>query len=546
MQDADKYDVVVLGSGAAGLAAALAAHENGLRAIVLEKSAKVGGGTTNSYGLLWFGSNHLAAKAGYSDTREETLEYMHFLAGGEAITANLDAFVDRSPDALRFFEDCGVPFRIARGVKDHYFGVAPGAKEEGRSLEVELVSGHDLGPWRDRVRMSSVQPCFITAEEQIRWGGVNRAAQWDPELVRTRQEADMRGKGVGLVCQLLKCLLARGVPVETSFTTDRLLRDGDRVTGVMAGHRHILARRGVLLATGGYESNGEMVRAFEGLPDWMSQVPPSVTGDGLVLGTEVGGAIHTLRNNMQLFLGFGIPVEEGHDPEFHLAGIVELCSPHTMVVNAAGVRFADEAYFQGMIPSLRHFDVLKHTYPNLPCFLIFDQQYASRYSFAGQPAGRIPQWVARADDLTSLANKLGIEPVGLSTTASQFSAHANTGKDPDFHRGELAWRLAHDSDVPAGMNQSLGSIETPPFYGIELRPSGASSAGLLTNAHGQVVGSRGKPVEGLYATGNSAARTELGAGYQAGYTLASNLTFGYLAARHMASDKSMLDAGLAQ
>ena len=538
MQTVDEYDLIVLGSGAAGLAAALAGHEHGLNTLVLEKSAKLGGGTTNSYGLLWFGRNHLAANAGYSDSREETLEYMRFLAGGEAITANLDAFVDRSPDALRFFLSCGVPFRIAKGVRDHYFGVAPGAKEEGRSLEVDLVSGYDLGQWRDRVRMSSVQPCYITAEEQIKWGGVNRAAQWDSELVRTRQDADMRGKGVGLVCQLLKCLLARGVQVETSCVADQLLREGDRVTGIIAGDRRILARQGVLLATGGYESNDALVRAYEGLPDWMSQVPSSVTGDGLVLGMEAGGAVHTLRNNMQLFLGFGIPVEEGQEPEFHLAGIVELCSPHTMVVNATGARFADEAYFQGMIPSLRYFDVLRHAYPNLPCFLVFDQQYASRYSFAGQPAGQIPQWVARADDLPSLAAKLGIDPDGLSTTASRFNAHARTGADPDFRRGELAWRLAHDSDMPAGLNQSLGTIEQPPFYGIALRPSGASSAGLLTNADAQVLSSRGLPVKGLYATGNTAARTELGAGYQAGYTLASNLTFGYLAARHMAAQQA--------
>ncbi len=535
MQIADEYDLIVLGSGAAGLAAALAAHEHGLEAIVLEKSEKIGGGTTNSYGLLWFGRNHLAAREGYADSRDETLDYMRFLSGGEAVAANLAAFVDRSPEALKFYESCGVPFRIARGVKDHYLGVAPGAKEEGRSLEVELVSGFDLGPWRNRVRMSSVQPCYVTAEEQIRWGGVNRAAEWDADLVRTRQDADMRGKGVGLVCQLLKCLLARGVAVETSCVTERLLRDGDRVTGILVGGRQVLARKGVLLATGGYESNADLVRAFEGLPDWMSQVPPSVTGDGLVLGTEAGAAVHTLRNNMQLFLGFGIPVEEDNDPEFHLAGIVELCSPHTMVVNAAGVRFADEAYFQGIIPSLRHFDVLTHTYPNLPCFLIFDHQYASCYSFAGQPAGRIPQWVARADNLTELAAKLGIDPDGLSTTTSRFSSHARAGADPDFRRGELAWRLAHDSKIPAGMNQSLGTIEEPPFYGIELRPSGASSAGLLTNADAQVMSSRGQPIRGLYATGNTAARTEIGAGYQAGYTLASNLTFGYLAARHMAA-----------
>lgn len=533
---ADEYDLVVLGSGAAGLAAGLAASELGLSVLIIEKSAKLGGGTTNSYGLLWFGNNHLAAEAGYSDSREESLEYMRFLAGGEAIRKNLETFIDQSTYALRFFQICGIPFRIVRGVKDHYFGVAPGAKEEGRSLEVELVSGYDLGEWRQQVRMSTVQPCYITAEEQIRWGGVNRAASWDPDLVRTRQQHDMRGKGLGLACQLLKQLLARKVAIVNSCTVVQLMVRSDRVIGVELADRQVTAKRGVVLATGGYESNGHLVRAFEGLPGWMSQVPPSVTGDGLTLGSEIGGAVHTLRNNMQLFLGFGIPVEEGHDPEFHLAGIIELCSPHTMVVNAAGRRFADEAFFQGVISTLKYFDTLTHSYPNLPCYLIFDQQYASRFSFAGHEIGRVPQWVAQDDTLAGLAAKLGVDPAGLAATVSAFNTHATNGRDPEFLRGELAWRLAHDSDLPPGVNQSLGTIENPPFYGIELSPSGASSAGLLTNVHAQVMHSRGRPIPGLYATGNTAARTELGSGYQAGYTLASNLTFGYLAARHMAGN----------
>jgi 3-oxosteroid 1-dehydrogenase len=153
MAIAKEYDVVVLGPGIAGLAAALAAHEKGLRPLVIEKADKVGGGTTNSYGLIWIGDKHLARAAGFNDSRDDIAAYMRFVAGGEAFEESMTAYIDRSPEALKFFEACGIPFQLTRGVADHYMGVAPGAKAEGRSLEVKLISGYELGEWRNRVRM---------------------------------------------------------------------------------------------------------------------------------------------------------------------------------------------------------------------------------------------------------------------------------------------------------------------------------------------------------------------------------------------------------
>ena len=543
MASANEYDVIVLGTGIAGLSAALAAHEMGLRPLVIEKADKVGGGTTNSYGLIWVGDNHLQRAAGYKDSRDDIVSYMRFVSGGEAFDESMMAYIDRSPEVLKFFEGCGIPFQLTKGVADHYVGVAPGAKPEGRSLEVKLISGYDLGEWRNRVRMSTVQPCYLTAEEQINWGGVNRFSHWDQKLVAERRKMDMRGKGLGLICQFLKALLDRGVEIVTGETVRELLMERGRVVGVATASGDIKARRGVVLATGGYESNPELVNAFEGLPGWMSQVPTSVTGDGLTLGTEAGGAVHLIRNNMALFLGFGIPLQDKTaEPEFHLAGIIELCSPHTMVINRAGLRFADEAYFQGMIPALRHFDPLTHSYTNLPCFLIFDQNYATTYSFGGFPAGTaIPDWVARADNIGSLAGKLGLDEAGLVKTVKRFNSFVKAGRDTDFHRGELAWRLAK-SDAAPGVNPTLGTIAKPPFYGIELHPSSLSSAGLLVNASAQVLNQRRQPIAGLYALGNTAAHTEFGAGYQAGYSLASSMTFAYLATQNMKQNTKAMAA----
>src|SRR5260370_29949377 len=145
------YDVVILGAGIAGLAGALAADALGLQPIVLEKAAKLGGGTVHSYGLIWVGQNHLAGAAGHSDTQDEVLAYMRFLGGGNIDDARLSAFVDRSPEALKFFEKCSVRFRLVRSVTDHYYDKAPGSHAVGRSVEAELISGFELGFWRDRV-----------------------------------------------------------------------------------------------------------------------------------------------------------------------------------------------------------------------------------------------------------------------------------------------------------------------------------------------------------------------------------------------------------
>lgn len=532
----ETYDVVILGSGIAGLAGALAAHEKGLRPIVIEKADRLGGGTANSYGLIWVGGNHIARQAGIEDSPEDILRYMHFLAGGEHHEPNLLAFVDRSPEVLRFFEDCGIRFRLAQGIIDHYYGIAPGARKDGRSLEAELISGFDLGDWKNRVRIRPNVPSFVTVEEQVKWGGVSRVSHWDKDLVRDRQNRDMRGKGLGLICHFLKVLLARQVPISCNEVVERLLFDGSRVSGVLTrSGRRISATHGVILATGCYGSNPDLVKSFDGLPDWLSQVPPSLTGDGMVLGAEIGAAIHVIRNNMHVSLFFPIPSDHpGDEPEFREANIVELCSPHTMVVNDQGMRFSDETFFQGMVPALRNFDPALHRYVNLPCYLIFDQAYAAKYSFAGREAGAaIPPWVPRDTLIRGLAGKLGIDADGLAHTVDRFNGFARSGADPDFRRGEQAWRLAHDRSAAEGANQSLGPIAEPPFYGVALRPTALCSAGLLTNERAQVMHQRRHPIAGLYATGNTAAKLEFGAGYQAGMTLASAMTFSYLAVENM-------------
>jgi 3-oxosteroid 1-dehydrogenase len=537
------YDVVVLGSGIAGLAGALAAHELGLRPLVLEKADKLGGGTVNSYGLIWIGQNHLAQAAGLADTREETIAYMRFLGGGSLDEERMQTFVDRSPEALKFFEACGVRFRLVRGVTDHYYGKAPGSHAAGRSLEVELMSGFDLDGWRERVHTPEDVPCFVTAEEQVSWGGINSFSRWDQKLVRERKERDMRGKGLGLVCHFVRALRERNVPVVSGRKVEKLKVEDGRVTGVAMEHGDaVSACKGVILATGAYSANAQMNWDFEQLPgiaqEASSLAPASLTGDGLVLGAEIGGILHKIENSLRVMLSYTIPPDApGQTATCVHAGIVELCSPHTMVVNRAGKRFADETFFQGIVPKLRLFDPMRHEYTNLPAFLVFDAQYLKKYSFANRPAGsEAPKSVPRANSLSELAAKLGIDADQLVQEVARFNRFAQQGRDEDFHRGENQWKLAKTA---SGQNTSLGTIEEPPFYGVQLHPTGAASVGLLANGHGQVIHQRRHPIPGLYASGNVAAATEHGIGYQAGLSLAAAMTFSYLAVRHMIESDSV-------
>ncbi len=531
------HDVVILGSGIAGLAAALAADALGLAPVVLEKAARLGGGTVHSYGLVWVGQNHMALAAGHADTRDEVLAYMRFLGGGNIDEARLSAFVDRSPEALRFFEECGVGFRLVRGVTDHYYEKAAGSHAVGRSVEADLISGFDLGDWRDRVSVPDDVPCFVTAEEQIAWGGINSVSSWDADVVAARKREDMRGKGLGLVCHFLKALRDRGVSVLTDQDVESLGIENGRVSGVvMRSGGFIAARKGVILATGGYGANPQMSWDFEQLPGFAHEapglIPASLRGDGLVMGAEIGGIVHRIENSLRVMLSYTIPPElpGGTATSVH-AGIVELCSPHTILVNKHGRRFADETFFQGIVPQLRLFDPGRHEYPNLPAYLIFDTQYLKKYSFANRPAGSaVPKTVSRADNLPELAAKLGIDGGELEKTVLRFNGFVEGGRDEDFRRGEHQWKLA--AAAPGG-NGSLGTLEEPPFYGIELNPAGGSSAGLLTDAHARVIHQRRRPIPGLYASGNAAAATEQGVGYQAGLSLASSMTFSYLAVRHM-------------
>jgi 3-oxosteroid 1-dehydrogenase len=531
-----EYDVVVIGSGIGGMAAALTASEHGLRTVVFEKAKKLGGGTAASHGGFWLGGTHIQKAAGYNDNLDNVITYMRFLSGSETDEARMLTFVKRGPEALEFFDRCGVKFRVTRGMTDHYYDMVPGSVGEGRLFEVELISANELGDWKDAVLIWPQAPLEMTIEEKIFWGGPNDPNNWKKDLMEQRRRDRICGRGPGAIMHFLKQALRRGATIRPGLAVDRLICENGSVTGVVTADGTVVtASKGVVLATGGYEANADLVQTFEGLPGWLSMFPSSLTGDGLKMASEIGAACKIIHNNIALFLGYNVPpANPGDEPAFRLCSIGEMLCPHTMVVNRDGRRFEDESYFPSMVPALRHFVTSSHQFANLPCFLIFDSQFHKKFTFADRPLGRsIPEWVARGRTLAELANELGIDPTNLLATAERFNDFARKGSDDDFGRGRKKWSTGAPLPGKEVKNASLGTIEVSPFYGLQLHPSAFASAGLLADIHARVIHQRGHAIPGLYAVGNAAAHTEYGVGYQAGHSLASGMTFGYLAVLHM-------------
>lgn len=539
-RDKLEYDVIVAGSGVAGLASALAIADAGMSVAVLEKDRLLGGTTALSAGGIWAGCNHLARAAGIADSKRDVFDYVRFVAGGAAEEDMLNAFVETAPVALEYFERCGIQIQLVDGLPDHYFPVAPGAKANGRMMEPAPISVSELGPYAGRIRDSRIDPHRERVEEFVRWGGVVNRKAHDHALLAERESLRIRTCGPALVAHFVKALMARGIPIIPETGMDKLSFETESVRVHASDGRTFSARRGVVLATGGWEGDTQLAGSFEGLPGLCSAGPAAVSGDGFRIGVSAGASTALIRNNLAVVLGFVVPVGEGattQETEFRLAQVRECACPHNIIVNAGGNRFSDESYFQEAAAAIRQYDVWKREFVNLPCYMIFDSQYVENFAFCGGvPGNAPPDWVQRADTLQQLASQLGIAEAGLSRTVERFNGFVASGIDEDFHRGEKKWRQGNQDAIKAGstLNRGLGSIAKPPFFGARMFPAPfVPSGGLRVNRHAQVVDGFGKPIQRLYAVGNVAAHLEYGVGYQAGFSLMSAMTFGYLGARHM-------------
>ena len=545
-------DLVAIGSGCGGLAAAITARDHGLEAVVLERSDELGGVTAYSMGEVWIPGNHLAATMGIEDSAQSGLRYVQSLSMGYASERAMRNQAVHGPVALRYFEDAiGLRMTVIRDFPDYYYPHNADALAEGRYLEIEPFPAATLGDWQARTRLTPHLPAGLTHHDIFAGGGLANIMHWDYELLARRLGDDERCLGPGLAACFVKGALDRGVSLHAGTSAEELIGDGQRVVGVRAQcdgkELFIRARRGVVIAVSGYERNPDLARTLSNLLDPGSMVMGTVDGAHFRLAGPLGARIARVPDPPNL--GFCVPGEE-HDNGSPLwrGSIPFLGLPHTIVVNRMGRRFSNEAFYRSVYYALDAIDGATDTHPNYPCWVVFDAQARAKYPFgSAMPGDPLPERLGvSAGSLAELAAKTGIDAAGLAATVARFNPFAEAGEDPDFGRGMHPWSAAMCGDINHRPNPNLGALAAPPFHAVALQRiggGGITGTGLVADHHCRVIGWDDRAIPGLYVAGNSMARLDTGALMQSGISNARGMTQGYLAGRHAAGRPStLLDA----
>jgi 3-oxosteroid 1-dehydrogenase len=533
-------DVVVLGSGAAGLVAATLAHDGGADVLVLEKADLIGGTTGVSGGMPWIPMNRHMAEVGQTDSREEALTYIRRLTlGREPDPELVEVYVDTAPEMLDYLET-KTPVRMtAPRTFNDYYAHLPGGKRAGRSIEPAPFDARtELGDWAAKVRTSPHLPS-LTMEEGAKF--LRGDEPPDLELVAEREEADVRVLGPALVAALFKGLLNRGVDVLTGSPARELVVADGEVIGVQverAGAPELVgARKGVVLACGGFEWNTAMVKAFIG-QDIEPLSPPHNQGDGHRMAMEAGAELANMTSfwGQPAILEPGVTFEGRPMPQMGSLRSV----PGVILVNKHGRRFVNESVtYQDFPKVVGRFDPVTIDYPNeAPQWLVFDQRVKDTAVvlpsvLPGMPA---PDWIDQAPSIAELAGRIGLDPAALEATVARWNELVAAGEDADHHRGTMAFEAQMSGRDPAP-ETCMAAVAQPPFYAIALH-NGAlgTNGGPRIDADARVRSARGDGViPGLYAAGNASASV-FGPAYPGGgATIGPALTFGYLAGRHVAT-----------
>lgn len=537
--------LIVAGSGFAGLVAALAADEAGLEPIIYEKGRLLGGATALSGGQVWVAANHVAARQGLEDDLASAEAYVREMTATHPELLDEEVmreWLETAPTAARWLEELGCfEWEIIPGFPDYYYPAYPGSRAEGRYLTPAPLDGRGLGGLRDRLLPGVHFPSGITYQELFSWGGQASRRNWDHELLERRRREDVLTFGQALAGGLLSAVHARGIPVHTDAQVVALHRDTKGVVGatIRISGKDTYVPGAVMLASGSYDSDEDLAERYSGTPAAYagSVAPDSLTGDALRIATDVGARTQAMPPDSaarlpSFRLAPAYPGDTG-DRQCHEHGL-----PHAIVVDRHGARFCDDAFPTAITEAVLGQRDPDGRHRHLPFFMVWDDRHRRRYGLADVPPNSRypPGTVVSAPTIQGLADRLGITPDRLTDTVIRFNSHARTGEDPDFDRGSRPWSQRFKGDGEHVPHPNIGTLEEPPFHGIELRLSmtGIPAAGLRVTTDSRVVDIDDSPIPGLYAAGSATAMTNSGSGYNSGFSLSRGLTGAWLAARHLA------------
>src|SRR4051794_21712659 len=544
-----QYDVVVVGSGAAGMTAALTAAKRGLSVVVVEKAPTFGGSAARSGAGIWIPNNEVILAAGVPDTPAKAATYLASVVGSDVPADRQAAFLANGPKMISFvLANSPLRFRWMEGYSD-YYPERPGGMPNGRSIEPAQFDGHLLG-----AELAHLNPAYIPVPDGVvvysadyKWlnlVAVNaKGLAVSTTCVSRYLAAALRGEkpltmGQSLAAGLRAGLLDAGVPVwlNTPFV-DLRFGAGGRANGVVVSKDGVStlinASRGVILGSGGFEHNLALRTEFQQQQigvDWTVGAKEN-TGDGIAAGRRAGSALELMDD---AWWGPAIPLPA--EPYFCLA---ERTLPGSILVNAAGKRFVNEAApYSDVVHVMYERNVIS---PDIPAWLIFDQNYRNRYLFK-DVAATLPfpdAWYQsgaafKAWTIEDLAAKIGLPAGALRATVTRFNGFASSGNDLDFQRGSSVYDHYY-TDPAVTPNSCLAPLWLAPFYAFKIVPGDlGTKGGMRTDARARVLRADGSVIAGLYAAGNASGAV-MGHSYAgAGSTIGPAMTFGYVAANTIA------------